>query len=289
MTRRTSAPIDSTADSLKELFQSHPILGKLNVEQLEKFAQALKIIHSKLYEEASEKGEQENFEQEWASWRNSDVLDDMCIYRYMYGYLWDVDVAVKQCVDMLQWVRSFKPKDIKLKDLESVAQNGYLFHHGVDKLNRPVFYLLIGKDSAPNTEENVDLKFKHLVHTNEQCIKRLEENGQDDIYQILWVVDMKNGSVNLNLVKSLRHLFDNLGVRYPERCGQILILNPPWTLNVIWAFTQQQIDKYKFIKGTTEKIKQELLKYIDEDQIPQCAGYDTTGSWTYQDALNNEK
>jgi hypothetical protein len=139
---------------------------------------------------------------------------------------------------MVEWNVSFKPKDIRLKDLKKVAKNAYLFHHGHDKKNRPILYMILGNDKAENNEETIDLKFKHLVHTNEQCIKFIEKNGNADTYQITWVVELKNGSLSLNLVKSMKHLFDLLGNRYPERCGQILVLNPPWTLNIIWSFVK---------------------------------------------------
>jgi len=269
---RSSVPLDSTPESLKSAFSSHPTLKDLDDEKRTKFVKILNDLHTKVTQAGLATEEQ------WQQWRNSDVLDDMALFRFLYGYQWDVDFATNICYEMLEWIKTFKPKDIRLKDLEKVAKNAYLFHHGHDKRNRPLLYMIIANDKAENNEQNMDLKFKHLVHTNEQCIKYIEKHGNAETYQIVWIVELKNGSLSFNLVKSMKGLFDLLGNRYPERCGQILVLNPSWTLNVVWSFikpflTESQIEKYVFIRGSDTEVRQQLLKYIDEDQIVPLLDY----------------
>jgi hypothetical protein len=283
---RSSVPLDSTPESIKTAFASHPILGTFDDEKRTKFIKILTDLHERATKGSNDKPAIAS-EEEWNNWRHSDVLDDMALFRFLFGYQWDVEFAANMAFEMLEWQKSFKPKDIRMKDIQKVARNAYLFHHGHDKKMRPILYMIIGNDKAENTDENVDLKFKHLVHTNEQCIKFIEKYGNADTYQILWIVELKNGSISLNLVKSMKGLFDLLGNRYPERCGQILVLNPPWTLNVIWSFlkpflTQSQIDKYQFIKGSDAEIRTQLLKFIDEDQlIPTLLDYNGKADFTF--------
>jgi len=265
---RSSVPLDITVEGLKDHFskQQNTTLKSLDDEKLKKFVEFLGSLHKVVIDEKI------LTEEEWKQLRESDTLDDMALYRYLYGYAWKMEDCVKMCKEMIEWERKYKPKEVRLKDVEEVAKFGYLFHHGHDKKNKPLLWMLLENDKVPNEEKYLDLKYKHLVHTNETCIRWMEKNGGPDTFNITWVVEIKGSSLSLSTVKATKHLFDSLGQNYPERVGQILILNPPWTASIIWSFvkpflTQQQIDKYVFIKGSEKDIRQELLKYIDEDQL----------------------
>lgn len=62
-------------------------------------------------------------------------LDDMCLFRYLSGLQWNMEVASKQLKETMDWRASFRPQDIRLKDLEPIAKQGFLYHYGYDKVS----------------------------------------------------------------------------------------------------------------------------------------------------------
>jgi len=255
---------DNTLEELRTRFKNHPILGTINDEQLQTF----KLFHDGLKQKVIGK---HLSQEQWDQWRSkNDNLDDMCLYRFLYGYGWNVDCCIGVAIEMIEWIKSFKPKEIKLKDVERVARCGHLFHYGHDRKNRPVLYLLSAKDTLDNTQENIEEKFKHIVHEVESCIRDIEK--PDETYRITWVVELLGGTISMNMVQTLKGHFDILGARYPERCAQILVLNPPWIASWVWAFlkpflTADMVERYVFISGNANQIREQLLQYISEDQL----------------------
>ncbi|KAL0490157.1 rsc5 [Acrasis kona] len=252
-----------TTEQYEDQFKAHPILSTMNKEQIGKFVEFENKLHSKIPCDVIPN------EEKWLELR-SDDLDDMCLYRFLYGYGWDVDLCVGVATEMLEWQRDFKPKEIKVKDIKYVAESGYLFHYGHDKKDRPILWLISAKDKLENTEPIVQDKFKHLVHSVERCIEDIKD--PTTTYRITWVVELADASVSMAMAKALKSHFDVLGARYPERCAQILVLNPPWVASWIWTFvkaflTHEMQERYVFIRGNHDQIKQQLLGYIDEDQI----------------------
>jgi len=62
-------------------------------------------------------------------------INDMCLFRYLSGLQWNMDQASKQLKETMDWRKEFRPQDIRLKDLEPVAKQGFLFHYGYDKVS----------------------------------------------------------------------------------------------------------------------------------------------------------
>jgi hypothetical protein len=94
---RSVVPLDSTPASLKTTFASHPILQAFDDEKRQKFVKMLQDLHTKVTTPQEGKNAV-GTEEQWNKWRNSDVLDDMALYRFLYGYQWDVDFAVNICM-----------------------------------------------------------------------------------------------------------------------------------------------------------------------------------------------
>lgn len=188
--------------------------------------------------------------------------------RYLSGLKWDIKVATDQLKETLAWRREVKPWTIRLKDIEPIAKQGFLYHFGFDRDHRPIIYIHMGKDKSELTEENKMLKFKYFVYIMEKCIARMP-NG---VYNILWIVDMKDSSLSLGVVKAMKDMFVKLGDYYTERLARCMVLNAGWTLSMIWAFVkpflaQETIDKYVMVKGGNKELKQVLDKYVDENQV----------------------
>lgn len=63
-----------------------------------------------------------------------------------------------------------------------------------------MIYVLFGKDTLENTEENKKMKFKLFVYMMEKCIQRMPES----VHNIVWLVDLKDSSISLQLVKDMK-------------------------------------------------------------------------------------
>jgi hypothetical protein len=78
---------------------------------------------------------------------------------------------------MLEWRAKFKPEILRLKDLPYIEEN-FIFQHGFDKHEQPVFYLILKNENLiENNEETILKKFKHFVYIYELCLKLLAEKG----------------------------------------------------------------------------------------------------------------
>jgi hypothetical protein len=285
--RSPSVPLDISLHELKEIFSKHPVLKRIDEEKLPTFKAFLNTVHKYAVKENLEitnpttneviKDDKPLLTQdEWDKLRNSNVLDDMAFFRFLYSHLFGTS-EVKSCqffiLDMIRWRKSFKPNEIRLRSLEKVAKNGFIYHSGHDKRNRPLLNLLLYKDTAENTPENISLKFKNVVYEYERCIQYMEEYCDAEIYQVCWVVEVYQANISLDLVQNMKGYFDELEAKYPERTGKIIVLNPPVTINVIWPFlkiflTQEQQDRYVFISGWyNSDIRDGLLQHIDDEQL----------------------
>ncbi|KAG2378475.1 hypothetical protein C9374_008114 [Naegleria lovaniensis] len=203
-------------------------------------------------------------------------MDEMCLFRYLSGLQWNMDQASKQLKETMEWRKTFRPQDIRLKDLEPIAKQGFLFHYGYDKQCRPVIYVLMGKDTADNTEENKKLKFKLFVYMMEKCIKRMPEG----VHNIVWLVDLKDSSLSMSLVKEMKDTFVQLGNYYTERLARTLVLNAGWTISMIWSFVsnflaKETVEKYVMVKGNDKTIAETFEKYIEKDLLVKGFGNGT--------------
>jgi len=118
----------------------------------------LKSEELKLIKELSEMKDKWKMSERTKSWCSEETL-----FRYLSGLQWDIKEASKQLQETVEWRDSFKPEDITLKDIDSVFKQGYIFHIGEDKLDRPIVYLKLGLDKVENIEETVLKKFKCVV------------------------------------------------------------------------------------------------------------------------------
>jgi len=169
---------------------------------------------------------------------------------------------------MLHWRNKYKPQSIRIKDLK-YAHKMFAFQKGIDIYDHPVVYMILKNDDLPNTDENKKEKFKHLVYFYEKAIRLMKEN----VFQITVVAEFKDSSLTIDLVKSVKSVFEELGEYYAERLCKIIILNAPWTMNACWTFIKplmppHVIAKYVFIKSSKEQeLKKELEKHIHSDEL----------------------
>lgn len=128
---------------------------------------------------------------------------------------------------------------------------------------------------------------------SEQAIKKMPAN----IFQCVWVLDLHDCSVGMDLLKRTKDMFLSLGDYYCERMKMTVTLNmvrcvyliitlclQSWTLSFLWHFLKvflypETLEKYQFVSGDKEEIKKHLLKFIEEDQL--ISNYAGTADFTY--------
>lgn len=227
-------------------------LDNLNDEQKKKMAELREITKTWKCAEKEEK-----------------FLDDMCLFRYLDGLHYDMDITTKQLKETVEWRASYNPEAITLEEVEVVAKQGHMFHHGFDKFGRPVIYFIMGRDKLDNDEKMSLLKFRYVVYTMEQVVKQMRPG----VYKATWVIDLKDSSLSLSVIKQVKDMFAKLGDYYTERLGSAIVTNYSWSLGVIWSFVSsfilhpETVAKYKFFKGSTTELANQFAEVIDLDEV----------------------
>ncbi|KAL0489859.1 hypothetical protein AKO1_009348 [Acrasis kona] len=217
----------------------------------------------------------EQFKEIVASWPEDLIedkaqADEMAMYRYLLGLQWQLDVASNHLKETLEWRKTFRPQDLRAKDFESVAKQGWCYHYGFDRQSRPIIFLKMGRDTAPDTEENRLLKYKYLAYVQEKCISRMPPG----VYNITWVVDLHQANVTLAMCQNMKDMFVKLGDHYTERLARVYVMNLGWGLSMIWSFikpflAKSTVEKYNIIKGNDKHIAEEIAKGLDPAQTPK--------------------
>jgi hypothetical protein len=221
----------------------------------------------------------------WGEIEDPKQVDDMALFRYLKGLQWNMDVASAHLKETVEWRKTFRPQDLTLRDLESVAKSGWCYQYGFDKESRPIIYMKLSKDKAPDTEENRMLKYKLLAYIQEKCVARMPEG----VYNITWVVDLAGASITLSLIQSMKDMFVKLGDHYTERLAKVYVMNLGWGLSMIWSFLKpflaaSTIAKYNILNGKDSQNREALAKDIDVSQLPK----EFLGDKDYQFDLEKE-
>lgn len=85
--------------------------------------------------------------------------EEFLIYRYCYGYGWNIKEVPNFLKNMLKWRAKYKPQLLRLKDCQW-ASKGIVFNHGFDRKGNPVVYMVPKNDPFPNSPENKIEKVK---------------------------------------------------------------------------------------------------------------------------------
>ncbi|KAL9644016.1 hypothetical protein ABK040_005484 [Willaertia magna] len=211
-------------------------------------------------------------------------LSDLTLYRFLSGYKWIVAEVEPVLKTACEWRKKYEPWNIHIDEMKEFAQQGSIYHFGFDKAGHPIIYVKLAKDKVDNTlEQNKLTKFRYFVWLYELVIRRMPAN----VYQTTWIVDMTDASLSVNLVKSMKDMFIELGSYYVERMAHIFVVNTPWSLKFLWGvvkmfLTEQTIEKYNIQGHLKEKELIELLSpKIDLTQLISDYAGKTTYSFDY--------
>jgi hypothetical protein len=104
---------------------------------------------------------------------------------------------------------------------------------------------------------------------------------------------LKNVNGSIETVSGVKDMFIKLGDYYSETLGQALIVNPPFTISILWNFlkvflAKSTVEKFVFISGTQKKFKTQIQKYISSDNLISHYGGDATFNFDFEKTLKEE-
>eukprot|EP01080_Neovahlkampfia_damariscottae_P010273 gene10273-2692_t len=216
-----------------------------------------------------------------------EFLTDMCHYRFLKGWGWDIKATEKALLETVKWREEYKPQEVTLKDVAKVAKQSYLFSDGFDLHGRPIIYLQLGKDK---TNEDWDLKMKYIVYIMETTQKTMIKG----VYSTIWLIDLKGVSGNIETISAVKDMFIKLGDYYSETLGQALIINSPLAVSLLWGFlkpflAKSTVEKFVFLSGTKKKVILHIQKYISLDSLISIYGGNSKFEFDFDKSLQEEE
>lgn len=212
-------------------------------------------------------------------------LSDLTLYRYLAGFKWDISQCAPLLKKACQWRKEHKPWLVRFEDFSDIVvqqqQQHVAWHQGYTLSGRPVMYLRIAADKTDNSDPVIrEKKWKMFLWVHELLCARMPEN----VYQIFWIVDLKDASLSIPLVSSMKDMFIELGEYYVEAMHRLYTINTHWTLSLVWNFlkpflTPATVAKYDIRRPMSDTDLNNLLTTeVRQDVLSDVF----TGSNTYR-------
>jgi len=192
-------------------------------------------------------------------------LDEAICRRFLRARKGDMDAAANGIRKYVEWRETAKPGDLTAEDVKVEMATGKGYFHGQDRCGRSIVWAFarLHDKRTRVADETMNL----ILYNMETAIKTGEERG---VEQICFVCDLAGfGSKNMDYEVTTR-LLSLLSDCYPERLGQILLLNAPTIFNVFWRVVRPCIDPVTF-KKIQFASKGVLCDFIDPAMIPRDA------------------
>ena len=218
---------------------------------------------------------------------NFEIYDDLFLLRFLRARKFDLEKTMEMFKKFLQWRIDMKVDEIRESyELENLIEIKKLYPHGyhrTDKLGRPVYIELYDKTDVNGLFKvtTEDKMVKYYIKQYERQMKYIfpacSAVIQKPVEQSCTILDA-NGIGIFSLVgpiKGFVKLASDIGQDYyPEMLGKMTIINVGFLFRAIWSMVKSFIDPKTQAKISLLKsnYKDELLKLIDEDKLPQFLG-----------------
>jgi hypothetical protein len=192
---------------------------------------------------------------------------DVLILRWLRAKKWNVDDAVQQLIDTLQWRHQFNIKQILAQGEYQLNQeeieSGKTFIIGKDKLGRPVSYIQVTKHiKGQFSDESTQLIAIFTIET----ARKLLDSGHETASSIIDLNGFSYRNLDYEFVKFSINLLEN---HYPESLGVALVINAPYLFYGTWNIIKHWLDPVVRSKIIFLKDPNELSNYVDVSVLPK--------------------
>ncbi|MEW5299737.1 MAG: hypothetical protein WDW36_002722 [Sanguina aurantia] len=239
---------------------------------------------------------------------DSEEHDYYALRRFLRARSYDLEKATKMWLDSLAFRRDQKVDSI-LQDFYFPERDKFIAsfpqgYHKVDKQGRPIYYQIMGKLNLPElmtitTEERL-LKFH--VQEYERATRvilpvccKLFAKPIDTTFGILDVKGVGMSHLSSEVKRLLGIITKIDSNNYPETMGHMCIINAPGIFRLMWSIIKGTLDPrtQSKIEILGPNYKEGLLRWIDEENIPEWMGgsskgglVDDVGPWSDPEVLS---
>jgi len=238
--------------------------------------------------------EQYNALQKWKGQLQSEnvitdfsIYDDLYLLRFLRARKFDLVKTMEMFKKFLQWRVEKQVDNLRenfqiqnLIAIKKVYPHGY---HRTDKIGRPVYIELYDKTDVKElfkitTEENmVNYYIKQYERQMKYIFPACSAVVERPVEQSCTILDANGIGIGalIGPIKGFLKLASSIGQDYyPEMLGKMTIVNVGFFFRAIWTLVksfldQKTQDKISLLKSN---YKEDLLKLVDEDKLPQFFG-----------------
>lgn len=209
------------------------------------------------------------------------------VHRFLRARRWHVAHTIKAMLDMIKWrmenhvdsILENKTVELRVELLRKTVPSA---HHGYTKADRPLYIEksgLIHVDKVLHLFTAEELLEAHIFELEYMCQLARERSRQIGKHVDTFVMLSDLHGCKLE-IRKVFHLFrQSLYVDenyYPERLGQMIVINPPIIFPILWNIVKHWLDpvtqtKIIVIKRGPETASQ-LLHHIDASNLPSEYG-----------------
>ena len=218
---------------------------------------------------------------------NFEIYDDLFLLRFLRARKFDLVKTMEMFKKFLNWRIEKKVDEIsKSFEIDNLLEIKRLYPHGyhrTDKIGRPVYIELYDKTDVKGlfkvtTEEKM---INYYIKQYERQIKYIfpacSAVVQKPVEQSCTILDANGIGITslVGPIKGFLKLASDIGQDYyPEMLGKMTIVNTGIFFRAIWSMVKSFIDPktQSKIKLLSSSYKDELLKLVDEDNLPKFFG-----------------
>merc|ERR1711971_360078 len=192
------------------------------------------------------------------------------------GSNYDLNIAKKQIIEIVQWRVQSKIDQISPKLFENSLQTKTVFNmNEFDKCGHPICHFNV-LESPPDDPWTI---VRAAVYSIEKCIKMAQRNN---VYQILWMVDFEFLSYStMPSTEILKQVSSLMTYYYPERLHKSYLLFTPWIFsaifNIFLTFLPQRTQQKIVQPGWYESASYDTFKK-DVDKSSLCKKFGGDGN-----------
>lgn len=201
--------------------------------------------------------------------------DDATLKRFLRARKGDVAKAATMLREHAQWRRETTPhwpdRALDLAEVEIPIKAHVAFIHGKDKEGRPLGFIRVKNHDGKIKR---DILYKWVVACLDEIIARCERPSLGYISTFAFVIDAGDMAWANFDSDALKYILSVLGNHFPERLGQLMIINSGMLFRMVWKVVEPFLDartsaKITFLGSDWRDV---LRSKLEPDSIPNFLG-----------------